>query len=69
MQDFLFMIFACEEQKKEDFIDALAQEPDPNDPMIQDEIAYRLGIDMNLWSKWEKEEIEREVAKRWHSFH
>lgn len=69
MEDFLFMIYACEEQKKEDFINALASEPDPNDPMIQDEIAYQLGIDTNLWSKWEKEEIEREVANRWHSFH
>lgn len=65
MKDFLFMVYACEEQKKEDFINALAQEEDPNDPMVQDAIAYRLGIDTNLWTKWDIEYIEREVAKRW----
>ena len=64
MDDFLFMIFACEEQKKEDFINALSQEPDPNDPMVQDEIAYRLGIGTDLWTQWDKEYIEREVSKR-----
>lgn len=69
MFDLPFMMFVIEEDKKEQFIEALVREPDPNDPMIQDEIAYRLGIDTNLWSKWEKEEIEREVANRWHSFH
>ena len=65
MKDFLFMIYACEEQKKEDFINALAQEEDPNDPMVQDAIAYRLGINTDLWTKWDLEYIEREVAKRW----
>ena len=65
MQDFLFMIYACEEQKKEDFINALAQEPDPNDPIVQESIAYELGIDFDLWSKWDWEYIQREVEKRW----
>lgn len=65
MEDFLFMVFACEEQKKEDFINALANEPDPNDPMVQDAIAYQLGIDTNLWTKWDIEYIQREVEKRW----
>lgn len=65
MKDFLFMVYACEEQKKEDFINALAQEEDPNDPMVQDAIAYRLGINTDLWTKWDIEYIEREVAKRW----
>ena len=65
MFDLPFMMFICEEDKKEQFIEALAQESDPNDPMVQDEIAYRLGIDMNLWTKWDIEEIEREVSKRW----
>ena len=65
MKDFLFMIYACEEQKKEDFINALANEPDPNDPTVQEEIAYRLGIDTDLWTEWDKEYIGREVAKRW----
>ena len=67
MKDFLFMIYACEEQKKEDFINALANEPDPNDPIVQEEIAYNLGIDFNLWSKWDWEYIMREVEKRWSS--
>lgn len=65
MQDFLFMIYACEEQKKEDFINALANEPDPNDPIIQESIAYELGIDFDIWSKWDWEYIQREVEKRW----
>ena len=66
MFDLPFMMFVCEEQKKEDFIDALAEEDDPNDPIIQESIAYRLGLDMNSLSRWEIEEIEREVSKRWH---
>jgi hypothetical protein len=65
MFDLPFMMFIIEEDKKEQFIEALAREPDPNDPMVQDEIAYRLGIDTSFWTKWEKEEIGREVAKRW----
>lgn len=65
MFDLPFMMFICEEDKKEQFIEALAQEPDPNDPMVQDEIAYRLGIDTTLWTRWEIEEIEREVSRRW----
>ena len=65
MQDFLFMVYACEEQKKEDFINALANEPDPNDPIIQESIAYELGIDFDTWSKWDWEYIQREVEKRW----
>ena len=65
MKDFLFMIYACEEQKKEDFINALASEPDPNDPIVQEQIAYNLGIDFNLWSKWDWDYIQREVEKRW----
>lgn len=65
MEDFLFMIYACEEQKKEDFINALANEPDPNDPIIQESIAYELGIDFDLWNKWDWEYIQREVEKRW----
>ena len=65
MEDFLFMIYACEEQKKEDFIDALAQEEDPNDPVVQAAIASRLGVDMGTWSTYDFEYVEREVAKRW----
>lgn len=65
MKDFLFMIYACEEQKKEEFIEALAQEEDPNDPEVQREIAYRLGIDTDLWTASDIAYIEREVEKRW----
>ena len=65
MQDFLFMIYACEEQKKEDFINALANEPDPNDPIVQEQIAYDLGIDFDLLGKWDWEYIQSEVAKKW----
>ena len=65
MKDFLFMIYACEEQKKEDFINALASESDPNDPIVQEQIAYDLGIDFDLWSKWDWDYIQSEVEKRW----
>ena len=65
MKDFLFMIYACEEQKKEDFINALASEPDPNDPIVQESIAYELGIDFDTWSKWDWDYIQSEVEKRW----
>ena len=65
MEDFLFMVYACEEQKKEDFINALASEPDPNDPIVQEQIAYNLGIDFDTWSKWDWEYIQSEVEKRW----
>ena len=66
MFDLPFMMFVCEEQKKEDFINALAQEEDPNDPIVQESIAYQVGLDTNSLSRWEIEEIEREVSKRWH---
>ena len=66
MKDFLFMVYACEEQKKEDFIEALAQEEDPDDPIIQATIAANLGIDMGTWTSWDWNYIESEVAKRWH---
>lgn len=65
MQDFLFMIYACEEQKKEDFINALAREPDPNDEVVQHEIASSIGLDIDMLSQSEIDYIEREVAKRW----
>ena len=65
MKDFLFMIYACEEQKKEDFINALAQEEDPNDPVVQHEIANSIGLDIDLLSQWDINYIESEVAKRW----
>lgn len=65
MDEFLQMVYFLETQKIEDFIEALAREPDPNDPMVQDEIAYRLGLDLDTLSKWDKEIIGREVAKRW----
>lgn len=64
-RDFLFMVFACEEQKKEEFIDALAQEDDPNDEYVQEAIADRIGLNLNLLSRSDIEYIENEVAKRW----
>lgn len=65
MNEFLQMVHFFETQKIENFIEALSKEPDPNDPMVQDEIAYRLGLDLGTLSKWDKEIIGREVAKRW----
>ena len=59
------MIYACEEQKKEDFIDALAQEDDPNDECVQEAIADRIGLNLNLLSRSDITYIENEVAKRW----
>ena len=64
MKDFLFMIYACEEQKKEDFIEALAQEYDPYDTYTQAAVATGLGIDMGLWTSSDWDYIFREVDRR-----
>ena len=64
MKDFLFMIYACEEQKKEDFIDALSQEDDPDDEYTREAVAARLGIDTNLWTDGDWSYINQEVWKR-----
>ena len=64
MKDFLFMVYACEEQKKEDFIDALSQEDDPEDEETREEVANRLGIDTNLWTDSDWSYINQEVWKR-----
>ena len=65
MKNFLFMIHACEEQKKEDFINALANEPDPNDPEVQEAIASSIGLDLDSLSQYELDYIGKEVAARW----
>lgn len=65
MDDFCFMMFVCEEQKKEDFIDALAQCQDPNNVLLQHQIADRIGLDLESLSQYDIEYIESEVSKRW----
>lgn len=65
MDDFLFMIFACEEQKKEDYITLLSKEPDPNDPYTQAAIASQVGLDWDSLSDYDKNYIEGEVFRRW----
>ena len=66
--DFVFMMYVCEEQKKEDFIDALAQSADPNNLTIQHAIAERIGLDLNTLSRGDIEYIESEVSKRWSGY-
>lgn len=66
--DFVFMMYVCEEQKKEDFIDALAQSADPNNLIIQHAIAERIGLDLNTLSQGDIEYIESEVSKRWSGY-
>ena len=64
MKDFLFMVYACEEMKKEQFIEALAQEENPYDPYTQAAVATSLGIDMGLWSNSDWNYIYKEVERQ-----
>ena len=63
MKDFLFMIYACEEQKKEDFIRALAQEYDPHDAYTQAAVADSIGLDLDLLTSSDWDYIFQEVDK------
>ena len=52
-------------QKIEDFIEALAAEPNPNDLSRQYALAKAAGLNLNNLTSFDIEYIEKEVAKRW----
>ena len=60
-----WLIYTYHQQKIEDFINALAASPDPNDYSAQREIAWSVGVRMDDLTDAEIDYIEREVAKRW----
>ena len=54
-------------QKIEDFVEALAAEPNPNDLSRQYALAKAAGLNLNNLTSYDIEYIEKEVAKRWRS--
>ena len=62
--NFLFMVHACEEQNKENLIEALCEEDDPLDRSVQEELASRMGIYTGAWTTWDWEYINDEVSRR-----
>ena len=52
-------------QKMEDFINALAAEPNPNDLSRQHALARDAGLNLNNLTSFDIDYIEKEVAKRW----
>lgn len=61
-----FNAYAFHQQAIEDYINALAACPDPNDYEVQRSLARRfLGYSLDCLTDAEIEYIEKEVAKRW----
>ena len=60
-----FNAFAYHKQNIEDFIDALAQADDPNDPECQYAAARSSGLNIGSLTAAEINYIESEVSKRW----
>lgn len=61
-----FSAYAFHQQKIEDFINALAACPDPNDYEVQRSLARQiLGCSLDRLTDAEIKYIEKEVAKRW----
>ena len=65
MNNTAFSAYAYHQQQIEDFIDALAASPDPNDWTCQCAAAGAANLDPSTLTSDEREYIEREVAKRW----
>ena len=65
MNNTAFSAYAYHEQQIEDFIEALAASPDPNDGAAQIRIAASVGISPNSLTPDELRYIEREVEKRY----
>ena len=65
MNNTAFSAYAYHEQQIEDFIEALAASPDPNDGTAQVRIAASIGISPNSFTPDELRYIEREVEKRY----
>lgn len=60
-----FNMYACHTQTIENFIDKLAATADPNDYTTQVRCATSVGLCLNSLTSYEREYIEKEVAKRW----
>ena len=60
-----FSAYALSQQRIEDFINALAAADDPNDIDAQANAALVANLNISSLTRYEREYIEREVAKRW----
>lgn len=65
MCDSMFWGYAHHQQKIEDFINALAASPDPNDYSCQCAAAECANLNLDSLTSDEIKYIEREVAKRY----
>ena len=59
-----FNAYAYNQQKIEDFIDALAAADDPNDADTQWDLSHQCGLNLDNLTDYEIHYIEKEVAKR-----
>jgi hypothetical protein len=64
-----FACYAIHKDSIEAFIDALAEEAEPNDHATQSRCAEMVGLNWALLDAEELDYIEREVARRWQSIH
>jgi hypothetical protein len=62
--DVAFLAYVAHAESIEDFINALAQEEDPNDPYTQRRLAYECNLDINILTASEIEYIQKEVSER-----
>jgi hypothetical protein len=60
-----FMWFAARTTNIENFIKDLAKEEDPNDEYTQERLAGKNGLWLETLTSYEKEYVERQVAKLW----
>ena len=60
-----FNMYACHTQTIDNFIDKLAATADPNDYTTQVICATIVVLCLNSLTSYEREYIEKEVAKRW----
>lgn len=62
--DVAFLAYVAQTEAIEDFIDALAQEEDPNDLSTQHRLAYECNLDINTLTSSEIKYIQKEVSER-----
>lgn len=68
VENVAFSSYAYHNQEMENFINALAAVPDPNDLTVQQNIAYNLGINIDNFSDQEIEYIEKEIERRYNGY-
>lgn len=64
-----FIWFAARTTNIENFIKDLAKEEDPNDERTQERLASKNALWLEALTSYEKEYIERQVAKLWAAQH